>query len=204
MGIKECENCEQIIGNLEESFFYKGHVVCKKCKDLLDHEYQPFNRCNNMQETEKDFETPSPFVVGNEHIQEMNPAELPQNFDIEVARKSWASAPNEHIDQAIRNLHDYGFDVQSIIIKEAENRFGKEYVTNMIDSTQPDQCPKSYGGIGRLLYFLGMIGISFLGAMVDVAIREEGVESADIRYILVLVLSFILVVNRLHNIGRKI
>jgi len=36
MGKKICENCEQTIGNLEESCLYKNHVVCKKCKILLE------------------------------------------------------------------------------------------------------------------------------------------------------------------------
>jgi len=38
MALKRCRNCEQIIGNLEESYFYQGHVVCKKCKNILDKE----------------------------------------------------------------------------------------------------------------------------------------------------------------------
>jgi len=36
MDIKKCENCEQLIGRLEESFVYQGHVVCTKCKNILD------------------------------------------------------------------------------------------------------------------------------------------------------------------------
>ncbi len=38
MALKRCQNCEQIIGNLEESYFYQGHVVCKNCKNILDKE----------------------------------------------------------------------------------------------------------------------------------------------------------------------
>jgi len=36
MDVKSCENCEQMIDGLEESFVYQGHVVCKKCKNILD------------------------------------------------------------------------------------------------------------------------------------------------------------------------
>ena len=38
MGKKICENCEQTIGNLERTFLHEGHVVCKKCNDLLQEE----------------------------------------------------------------------------------------------------------------------------------------------------------------------
>ena len=35
---KTCENCGQVIGNLQESYFYEGHVVCVRCKSILDKE----------------------------------------------------------------------------------------------------------------------------------------------------------------------
>jgi|GEM_PF-304505 len=35
---KNCQNCEQDIGQLEESYSYQGYVVCKKCKINLDKE----------------------------------------------------------------------------------------------------------------------------------------------------------------------
>ena len=33
-----CKNCEKIIGILQEYYFYKGHVVCAKCKSVLNKE----------------------------------------------------------------------------------------------------------------------------------------------------------------------
>ena len=38
MGKKICENCEQIIGNLEESFYHNNQRVCKTCKAILQEE----------------------------------------------------------------------------------------------------------------------------------------------------------------------
>jgi len=38
MALKRCQNCEEIIGNLEESYLHQGHVVCAKCKNVLDKE----------------------------------------------------------------------------------------------------------------------------------------------------------------------
>jgi ATP-dependent protease ClpP protease subunit len=53
MGINNCENCEQVIGRLEESFLYQGHVVCKKCKNILSKEGAPprTSKQNSLDET---------------------------------------------------------------------------------------------------------------------------------------------------------
>ncbi len=40
MGKKICKNCEQVIGNLEESYSYQDNIVCKACKMLLEEESQ--------------------------------------------------------------------------------------------------------------------------------------------------------------------
>ncbi|MBN2182243.1 MAG: hypothetical protein JW715_10040 [Sedimentisphaerales bacterium] len=37
---KKCDNCERIIGNLQMSFLYKNHTVCKACKILLENDSQ--------------------------------------------------------------------------------------------------------------------------------------------------------------------
>lgn len=55
MALKECQNCEQIIGNLEKSYIYQEYVVCKKCKNILDKEaaYLPSSKqqsCNEIHE----------------------------------------------------------------------------------------------------------------------------------------------------------
>jgi predicted Zn finger-like uncharacterized protein len=38
--IQKCENCGRTIGNLEESFLDKNHVICKACKASLEGESQ--------------------------------------------------------------------------------------------------------------------------------------------------------------------
>ena len=52
MDIKKCENCEQLIGRLEESFVYQGHVVCAKCKNILDKQatYVPSSKQKSLNE----------------------------------------------------------------------------------------------------------------------------------------------------------
>ena len=68
MGKKTCENCEQAIGNLEESFLYKNHVVCKKCKILLEEESQAIEAIHNNAETEIPIaDTPSQDTADTEH-----------------------------------------------------------------------------------------------------------------------------------------
>ena len=44
------------------------------------------------------------------------------DINIEAARKSWESAPDEHIARAINNIDDYNSSVKDIIIEEAERR----------------------------------------------------------------------------------
>ena len=49
MGKKICENCEQVIGNLEESFYHKNLIVCKGCKTILEQNFQtPQNTDNTI------------------------------------------------------------------------------------------------------------------------------------------------------------
>ncbi|NQT29292.1 MAG: hypothetical protein HQ596_01845 [Candidatus Saganbacteria bacterium] len=35
---KTCKNCEKVIANLEESYLHEGHVICERCKSILDRE----------------------------------------------------------------------------------------------------------------------------------------------------------------------
>jgi len=59
MAIKNCENCEQLIGRLEESFVYQGHVVCTKCKNILDKQaaYLPSSKQKSLNEIPEVIET---------------------------------------------------------------------------------------------------------------------------------------------------
>ena len=67
---------------------------------------------------------------------------------------------------------------------------------------QKDKQEKSYGGIRRLGYFFGMIGVAVInGVFTGVAQGEPGI--AFFGTIVILVLSFVLIVNRLHNIGMN-
>ncbi len=65
MAIRNCENCEQLIGRLEESFVYQGHVVCKKCKNIIDKEvaYLPSSEQKSLNEIPEAIErNPSPKI----------------------------------------------------------------------------------------------------------------------------------------------
>lgn len=61
---------------------------------------------------------------------------------------------------------------------------------------------KSYGGIRRAGYFFGMLGVSVLSVIISAAAQgEPGIEFFGL--IIAYVLTFVLVVNRLHNIGKS-
>ena len=38
VGLRTCENCERIIGNLEIPYIYINKIVCKECGNLLHNE----------------------------------------------------------------------------------------------------------------------------------------------------------------------
>jgi uncharacterized membrane protein YhaH (DUF805 family) len=59
----------------------------------------------------------------------------------------------------------------------------------------------SYGGIGRLMYFLGLIGILVFQAVIGVVAEKQ--PALNGLGIITLVFTFFLVVNRLRNIGRS-
>ncbi len=60
----------------------------------------------------------------------------------------------------------------------------------------------NYGGIRRTGYFFGMLGVCVLNGTLNAAAQgEPGVASFVL--IITLVLTFVLVVNRLHNIGKS-
>jgi len=52
MTMRNCHNCGQIIGNLQEPFSFQGNVVCKTCKILLEDESQTIGIIDNKTETE--------------------------------------------------------------------------------------------------------------------------------------------------------
>lgn len=58
------------------------------------------------------------------------------DINIEDAQRSWRNAPDEHLSQAVKNTEDYNPQVRAIIIEEAKNRFGKDFVT---ESTLDDK-----------------------------------------------------------------
>ena len=70
------------------------------------------------------------------------------------------------------------------------------------DPIQQDEQEKNYGGIHRTGYFFGMLGLTVIGNILFVA----ALDVPDIIYfiqIIAIALSFVLVVNRLHNIGMN-
>ena len=76
---------------------------------------------------------------------------------------------------------------------------------------QPRQAPKEYGGIGRGMYFLGMIGanaVSLIAQVIGQSIVVQGARGLGVIVILLgsivaLVVSFVLVVKRLNNVGMS-
>jgi hypothetical protein len=55
------------------------------------------------------------------------------NIDIEEATKSWHKAPDEHLSLAIKTIENYDPQVRTVIIEEAKNRFGNNFLTETID-----------------------------------------------------------------------
>ena len=53
---KTCQNCEQDIGHLEESYSYNGHVVCKACMIRLEKQFQDSEITNSNIETKTPIE----------------------------------------------------------------------------------------------------------------------------------------------------
>ncbi len=49
---KNCENCGQVIGNVEESYPYYHLVVCKACKAKLENPFQYLGTTSGDSETE--------------------------------------------------------------------------------------------------------------------------------------------------------
>src|SRR4030043_2207661 len=41
MTIRKCQNCEQLIGHLEESYYYYGRFVCRVCKIKFEGQLNP-------------------------------------------------------------------------------------------------------------------------------------------------------------------
>ena len=70
---------------------------------------------------------------------------------------------------------------------------------------QKDKQEKNYGGIRRLGYFFGMLGLAVIYFIFIAAWQGPDAQPIAPNFVLVvtLVLSFILVVNRLHNIGKS-
>jgi uncharacterized membrane protein YhaH (DUF805 family) len=75
-------------------------------------------------------------------------------------------------------------------------------VQEVNDFIRQDTEQKHYGGIRRIGYFFGMLGAGVLSTACNVA--TEGEPSVALLGLAVVnVLAFILVVNRLHNIGMS-
>lgn len=67
---------------------------------------------------------------------------------------------------------------------------------------QQSEQEKNYGGINRTVYFFGMFGVGVInGVFAAAAQGEPGI--AFLGLIITVTASFILVVNRLHNIGKS-
>ena len=170
MSTKICGNCEQVIGNLESTFFYQGHVVCEKCSAILE---------DGTQATEV-FESNIATGIPLEGIaaQEVTSPET-------ITKDSSVKARCPRC-QKLLNSTDEMIGETGVCPRCAEFSI-KKFI--------------GYGGIGRLGYFLGMLGLLFFQGFINVLSAES--PGFGILGIATLVGFFVLVVKRLRNIGRS-
>ena len=57
------------------------------------------------------------------------------DIDIEIAKKSWREAPDNHIAEAMSNLDSYNQQVRDIIRQEAETRFGQSFELKVVNAS---------------------------------------------------------------------
>jgi len=119
--------------------------------------------------------------VGPEELHKNKPSSL-QPFLTEPLRNNAAVSKEPEPSLIPRPTHD---------TTDTTNHNAEEYKQG-----------KNYGGIRRLGYFLGMIGVAVINAVFTSAAQgESGI--AFLGMIITVTASFILVVNRLHNIGKS-
>ncbi len=70
------------------------------------------------------------------------------------------------------------------------------------DLIQQDEQEKNYGGIHRTGYFFGILGVAVINGIFDAAGQSES-GIASLGLIITFLVSFVLVVNRLRNIGMS-
>lgn len=138
-----------------------------------------------------------------------------QDIDIQAASKSWRNAPDEHLTQAVKNLNDYDPSVSDIIIKEAKNRFGDEFVMLNANSSLKNKIEKDISGIGRKGYFIGwaiLIVMNILWGLMEQNIllalmgkNYENITRTDniiaLRVGISTIIMGCLIIARLENIG---
>jgi len=123
------------------------------------------------------------------------------NIDIEEATKSWHKAPDEHLSLAIKTIENYDPQVRTVIIEEAKNRFGNNFLTETIDDCKQKVASNSvYVGMRRKDYFLTAITFCLLlGAIALIAKENETIIL--ILKIISYPISLALTFYRLKNIG---
>lgn len=96
----------------------------------------------------------------------------------------------------------YSFNGNTICVKckQTLHDNSKNEVSNNVSGEIHPVSEYSYGGVGRLMYFLGLIGLGVFHAII--AETSETGPAYIFLGIIALVLTFILVIGRLRNIGR--
>ncbi|MFC1739295.1 DUF805 domain-containing protein [Planctomycetota bacterium] len=198
MTIQNCHNCGQIIGNLQEPFSFQGNVVCKACKILLENESQAIGAIDSNAKTE----IPTAEILPDGAVTKLeSTADLIQQN--EQARELWRQEPDDNavFKAANEDIEEYPTEIQDVIKKEAELRRKLKQIETE-EMKRRSRKKKNYGGIHRTGYFFGMLGVTVIyGILVAAARGEPG--AALLGQIIVLAVSFILLANRLHNIGKS-
>jgi len=111
--------------------------------------------------------------------------------------------PHQHSQSSLQPLLTQSTGSNAAVSTEPEitpSTHGTPDITNL--NAEGYKQEKNYGGIRRLGYFFGMIGVAVINAVFTGAAQgESGI--AFLGLIITVVASFILVVNRLHNIGKS-
>lgn len=122
-----------------------------------------------------------------------------QNIDTEIARRSWANAPDKHVKHAIENISDYNPQVINTIISEAKKRF--DHLDELKIAQTLANPKKRYEGTRRIGYWLGMLVFTLIAnTTLNTSVEKNPYLFAFGLFVIVPCL-LSLTVSRLHNIG---
>jgi len=186
---RNCQNCEQVIGNLEESYTYYGHVVCKGCMVRLEKQSQYLGTTNDDISTE--------IPIAEERIQQNQVAGAEQNKE----------------GLGDKQLNDLG-PIPAITQKEIPEDYeaDKEPDTMSVKLESPEQSDYSSsrptffsydGRINRAKYILTMFLLGFLGYLVISIWTIISPESSFVGNILLVIFCSFPIVKRWHDMNKS-